>query len=84
MCLFALRSGGYCNPGNTTVNVENDPHFTGAHGTHFDFNGALDTPFCLVTDKALHINALLTGYKSDNTFGATVGADGKALRTWIK
>lgn len=77
-------SSGYCNPGNDTTNVVDDPHFTGARGTKFDFNGELDKAFCLVTDKRIHINAVLKGYKSTNTYRASVGADGKATRSWIR
>lgn len=76
--------GGFCNPGNDTTNVVDDPHFTGAHGTRFDFNGELNKPFCLTTDRTLHINAVLKGYKNTNEYGATVAADGKALRSWIR
>jgi hypothetical protein len=54
--------GGGCNP---LVGVTDDPHFTGAHGTKYDFNGELNRAFCLITDTDFHINALLKGYKSD-------------------
>jgi hypothetical protein len=73
--------GGGCNP---LAGVTDDPHFTGAHGTKFDFNGELNKAFCLITDTDFHINALLKGYKSDITYHATVGADGKAIRSWIR
>lgn len=72
--------GGRCNG----TDINDDPHFTGAHGTHFDFNGALDKSFCLISDKTVHINGLFKGYKDTDTHGATVQADGKALRTWIR
>lgn len=59
--------------------------FTGAHGTRYDFNGELGKAFCLITDKTFHLNAVLKGYKNDNAAGgATVGADGKAIRSWIR
>jgi hypothetical protein len=76
----AVFVGGGCNP---LAGVTDDPHFTGAHGTKYDFNGELDKSFCLVTDNDFHINALLKGYKSDVTYHATVGPDGKAIRSWI-
>eukprot|EP00270_Netrium_digitus_P000009 TRINITY_DN0_c0_g1_i7.p1 TRINITY_DN0_c0_g1~~TRINITY_DN0_c0_g1_i7.p1 ORF type:complete len:419 (-),score=104.69 TRINITY_DN0_c0_g1_i7:59-1279(-) len=70
--------GGKCNP---ISNVGNDPHFVGAHGTHFDFNGEIDKSFCLISDKGLHINALLRGYYAESN--ATVSSE-KNLRSWIK
>jgi hypothetical protein len=73
--------GGGCNP---LAGVTDDPHFTGAHGTKYDFNGELNKAFCLITDTDFHINALLKGYKSDITYHATVGPDGKAIRSWIR
>jgi hypothetical protein len=60
-----------------------DPHFVGAHGTRFDFNGELDKSFCLVSDKGLHINSLFKGYETANTQGASVTADGHGLRSWM-
>eukprot|EP00897_Mesotaenium_endlicherianum_P000304 jgi/Mesen1/10274/ME000785S09551 len=71
--------GGRCNP-----SVSDDPHFVGAHGTRYDFNGEADKAFCLVSDKHLHVNMLLRGYLDNRTEGATVLKDGKAVRTWIK
>jgi hypothetical protein len=64
--------------------VANDPHFVGARGTQFDFNGKPDRAFCLHTDARLHINMLMRGYLDDRTQGATVLSSGKAVRTWIK
>lgn len=63
--------------------VCDDPHFVGAHGTRYDFNGEIDKNFCLITDKSVHVNAFFKGYTTDTTVGATVQADGKALRTWM-
>ena len=72
--------GGTCN-GNP--GVVNDPHFVGAQGTKFDFNGEAGQSVCLVTDDRLHVNALLGGYE-----GAPIatGFDNsqKTLRTWIQ
>ena len=65
--------GGLCNPDPEIVD---DPHFVGAQGTRFDFNGVLNKPFCLITDKDFHINVLLKGYKDDTAE--------KGMRSWIK
>ena len=65
--------GGTCNP---AADVTDDPHFTGALGTRFDFNGELNKPFCLLTDKDFHINVMLKGYEDDTAE--------KGLRSWIK
>eukprot|EP00897_Mesotaenium_endlicherianum_P000638 jgi/Mesen1/10575/ME000085S09906 len=75
----ATRIGGKCN-----AQVKDDPHFVGARGTRFDFNGAPDTAFALVSDKDLEINMMLRGYYDNRTTGATVTESGKAVRTWIK
>eukprot|EP00897_Mesotaenium_endlicherianum_P010961 jgi/Mesen1/9894/ME000070S09177 len=75
----ATRIGGKCN-----AEVKDDPHFVGARGTRFDFNGAPDTAFALVSDKDLEINMMLRGYYDNRTAGATVVEGGKAVRTWIK
>ncbi|GJP35457.1 hypothetical protein CLOM_g19980 [Closterium sp. NIES-68] len=79
--------GGLCN-GKATV--ENDPHLTGAHGTHFDFTGRLDKAFCLLTDARVHINMLLNGYQGTppavaaRATTAAPEATGTSLHTWIK
>jgi hypothetical protein len=65
--------GGICNPSGS---VKDDPHFTGAMGTSFDFNGELNKPFCLITDQDFHLNVLLKGYE-DSTAE-------KGMRSWIK
>eukprot|EP00850_Spirogloea_muscicola_P013574 SM000093S24385 [mRNA] locus=s93:23231:24851:+ [translate_table: standard] len=78
-CEYPIFVGGLCNP-----NVVNDPHFTGAQGTRFDFNGLPDRTFCLVSDKALHVNMKLSGYLDSRTAGATAFKNGKAIRTWIR
>eukprot|EP00271_Cylindrocystis_brebissonii_P020114 TRINITY_DN651_c0_g1_i1.p1 TRINITY_DN651_c0_g1~~TRINITY_DN651_c0_g1_i1.p1 ORF type:complete len:438 (-),score=60.08 TRINITY_DN651_c0_g1_i1:990-2303(-) len=62
----------------------NDPHFVGAMGSHFDFNGLPGKTFCLVTDANLHINMKMTGYLDERLEGAVKLVDGKAVRTWIK
>ena len=74
------RLGGACNPG---ANVVDDPHFTGALGTRFDFNGHPGGSFCLHTDRQLHINAVLGGYEGDPL---ATGFDNstKTTRTWIQ
>eukprot|EP00850_Spirogloea_muscicola_P019523 SM000192S04918 [mRNA] locus=s192:261165:262753:- [translate_table: standard] len=80
-CEYPLFIGGLCNPG-----VVNDPHFTGARGTGFDFNGVPGRSFCLLTDDRLHINMRLTGYLDGrSTVGASPLPNGKkAVRTWIR
>ena len=76
-----FRIGGICNP---NAQVVDDPHFLGAQGTRFDFSGLPDKSFCLLTDKALHVNILLRGYLDNRTESATVMHEGKAVRTWIR
>ena len=68
-----------CNP-----SVVDDPHFTGAQGTRFDFSGLPDKSFCLLSDSRIHINILLRGYLDNRTESATVVSEGKAVRTWIR
>eukprot|EP00897_Mesotaenium_endlicherianum_P006402 jgi/Mesen1/5790/ME000293S04941 len=74
-----VRVGGKCCPF-----VKNDPHFMGAQGTKFDFNGEPDRTFCLVSDEKVHINMLLRGYYDNRTEGASAMKNGKAIRTWIR
>lgn len=62
----------------------NDPHFKGAHGTKFEFNGIPDQSFCLVTSEAFQVNMKMRGYLDTRTVGATVLKSGKAIRSWIK
>eukprot|EP00271_Cylindrocystis_brebissonii_P010060 TRINITY_DN2606_c0_g3_i1.p1 TRINITY_DN2606_c0_g3~~TRINITY_DN2606_c0_g3_i1.p1 ORF type:complete len:497 (+),score=53.00 TRINITY_DN2606_c0_g3_i1:252-1742(+) len=61
-----------------------DPHFVGAHGTPFDFSGAPDETFTLISDDRLVVNTMLTGYLDSRTESATLIKDGKAVRTWIR
>ena len=68
--------GGTCNPSATARAV---PHLS-ALGTRFDFNGPLGKSYCLITDKALHINVLLRGYEVEGKREAQEGQ----LRSWIK
>eukprot|EP00897_Mesotaenium_endlicherianum_P004897 jgi/Mesen1/4435/ME000225S03421 len=75
----ATRIGGKCN-----AEVKDDPHFVGARGTRFDFNGEPNKAFALISDKDLEVNMMLRGYYDTRTVGATVVEGGKALRTWIK
>ena len=62
---------------------EHDPHFLGAHGTRFEFNGLPDKTFCLVTDRRIHVNMAMKGYLDKRTEGASIMRDGRAVRTWI-
>ena len=73
-----------CSVGRNCEHTKDDPHFLGAQGTHFDFNGQPDKSFCLYTDKNVHVNMKMTGYLDTRTTGATIVQDGKALRTWIR
>ncbi|CAI5996998.1 unnamed protein product [Closterium sp. NIES-64] len=79
--------GGLCNG---TALVENDPHLTGAHGTHYDFTGRLDKSFCLFSDRRFHVNMHLDGYQGAPP---AISASAKSnenkdssteLHTWIK
>ncbi|GJP41250.1 hypothetical protein CLOM_g916 [Closterium sp. NIES-68] len=63
---------------------ENDPHFRGAHGTRFEFNGLPEQSFCLLTDRNLHVNMRMRGYYDTRTTGASILKNGKAVRTWIR
>ena len=64
--------------------MQDDPHFLGAQGTHFDFSGLPDKSFCLLSDSRLHINILLRGYLDNRTESATAISEGKGVRTWIR
>ncbi|GJP39164.1 hypothetical protein CLOM_g23557 [Closterium sp. NIES-68] len=72
------RVGGSC------PYTKNDPHFQGAQGTRFEFNGAPEKTFCLLTDRNIHVNMQMRGYYDSRTVGATVLRNGKAVRTWIR
>ena len=63
---------------------KNDPHFQGADGTRFEFNGIPDRSFCLLTDKSYHVNMKMHGYYDSRTVGASILHNGKAVRTWIR
>ncbi|GJP78584.1 hypothetical protein CLOP_g8871 [Closterium sp. NIES-67] len=52
--------GGECNP---EAGTKDDPHFLGADGTSFDFNGLLGRSFCLISDRRIHINMGINGYR---------------------
>ncbi|GJP36664.1 hypothetical protein CLOM_g21148 [Closterium sp. NIES-68] len=78
--------GGLCNG---TALVENDPHLTGAHGTHYDFTGRLDRSFCLFSDRRFHVNMHLSGYQgAPPALPASATSSNKEtsteLHTWIK
>eukprot|EP00245_Coleochaete_scutata_P005333 TRINITY_DN187_c0_g1_i1.p1 TRINITY_DN187_c0_g1~~TRINITY_DN187_c0_g1_i1.p1 ORF type:complete len:515 (+),score=81.41 TRINITY_DN187_c0_g1_i1:167-1711(+) len=63
-----IVTGGPCNP-----KISDDPHFIGAHGVKYDFNGVPKETFCLITDKLIHINMRLSGYYANET-----------IRSWIR
>ncbi|CAI7854285.1 unnamed protein product [Closterium sp. NIES-53] len=79
--------GGLCNG---TALVENDPHLTGAHGTHYDFTGRLDKSFCLFSDHRFHVNMHLDGYQgappaiSASAKSTEIKDSSTELHTWIK
>ncbi|CAI5493373.1 unnamed protein product [Closterium sp. Naga37s-1] len=71
--------------GKNCAAAENDPHFTGAQGTRFDFNGLPEKNFCLYTDRAVHVNMGMRGYlDSRSTQNAALVVNGSAVRTWIR
>lgn len=78
------QAANYSTVGRGCPGAKNDPHFVGAKGTHFDFNGSPDESFCLVTEERFQINMKMRGYLDTRTVGASIMKDGKAVRTWIK
>lgn len=74
----------YSTVGKGCAGGTNDPHFVGAQGTHFDFNGLPGQSFCLLTDPKFHVNMGMRGYYDKRTLGASIIRNGLAVRTWIK
>jgi len=74
----------YSSVGKGCAGGKNDPHFVGAQGTNFDFNGLPGKSFCLVTDSAFQVNMGMRGYFDKRTVGASLVSNGLAVRTWIK
>ncbi|CAI5508899.1 unnamed protein product [Closterium sp. Naga37s-1] len=70
--------------GKACPTTKDDPHFLGAHGTRFEFNGLPEKSFCLYTDRLMHINMAMRGYYDDRTESAALIVNGKAVRTWIR
>ncbi|CAI7849369.1 unnamed protein product [Closterium sp. NIES-54] len=70
--------------GTPCGSTKNDPHFRGAHGTRFEFNGAPEKSYCLLTDSSLHVNMKMRGYYDTRTIGASLLRNGLAVRTWIR
>eukprot|EP00271_Cylindrocystis_brebissonii_P009085 TRINITY_DN23712_c0_g1_i1.p1 TRINITY_DN23712_c0_g1~~TRINITY_DN23712_c0_g1_i1.p1 ORF type:complete len:428 (-),score=55.12 TRINITY_DN23712_c0_g1_i1:710-1993(-) len=70
--------------GAKCVSGNNDPHFVGAEGTRFDFNGLPGSTFCLITDSSLHVNVKMSGYMDSRLESASVVKGGKAVRTWMQ
>ncbi|CAI5969959.1 unnamed protein product [Closterium sp. NIES-64] len=69
--------GGECNP---LANTNDDPHFRGADGTQYDFNGLLDRSFCLLSDRRIHINMGIKGYQPiANLPGTATSLDEESL-----
>eukprot|EP00899_Mesostigma_viride_P029427 jgi/Mesvir1/966/Mv17518-RA.1 len=52
--------------------ARSDPHFVTAAGQHFDWMGEGDRSFCIISDKAVHVNAHLFS-----------GTDGRRTGTWM-
>ncbi|CAI5534060.1 unnamed protein product [Closterium sp. Naga37s-1] len=74
--------GGECNP---LANTDDDPHFRGADGTQYDFNGLLDRSFCLVSDRRIHINMGIKGYQPiANLSGTATSLDEESLAAAVE
>ncbi|CAI5517676.1 unnamed protein product [Closterium sp. Naga37s-1] len=74
--------GGECNPPASTAD---DPHFRGADGTQYDFNGLLDRSFCLVSDRRIHINMAIKGYQPiANLPGTATSLDEESLAAAVE
>ncbi|CAI5517687.1 unnamed protein product [Closterium sp. Naga37s-1] len=74
--------GGECNP---LANTDDDPHFRGADGTQYDFNGLLDRSFCLVSDRRIHINMGIKGYQPiANLPGTATSLDEESLAAAVE
>ena len=61
--------------------VSGDPHFVGARGTRYDFNGLPGKDYCLFTDSSVHMNMHMIGYLDGVNSRKLVS--GKPVRTWI-
>ena len=59
--------------------VSGDPHFVGAQGTRYDFNGLPGKSYCLFTDPSVHMNMHMIGYSVNER----QPKGSKAVRTWI-
>ncbi|CAI5526183.1 unnamed protein product [Closterium sp. Naga37s-1] len=74
--------GGQCNP---LANTKGDPHFRGADGTRFDFNGLLDRSFCLLSDRRILINMGIKGYRPiANLRGTATSLDENTLAAAVE
>ena len=63
--------------------VSGDPHFVGAHGTRYDFNGRPGKDYCLFTDSSVHMNFMLNMHMIGYDVNDRKTGGGKAVRTWI-
>lgn len=79
ICYSPKKKSGNC-PANPRLppGASGDPHFTGADGSRFSFEGEPNSTFCLVSDKNIQINAYYGG-RWDRYGNSTV----KSL-TWIR
>ncbi|CAI7789240.1 unnamed protein product [Closterium sp. NIES-53] len=74
--------GGECN---VLANTDDDPHFRGADGTRYDFNGLLDRSFCLISDRRIHVNMGIKGYQPiANLPGTAISLDEDSLAAALK
>eukprot|EP00899_Mesostigma_viride_P026275 jgi/Mesvir1/6832/Mv09013-RA.1 len=60
-----------------------DPHFTTSRGEKFDFNGEANRTYCIVTDRALQVNARLTGPAHVAALPVSSSLSGPDTRTWM-
>eukprot|EP00899_Mesostigma_viride_P006250 jgi/Mesvir1/15626/Mv03232-RA.1 len=71
-----LGSAGQCGEcaikWNVRPGARSDPHFVTAKGEHFDWMGEGERSFCIISDKAVHVNAHLFA-----------GTDGRRKGTWM-
>ena len=61
--------------------VSGDPHFVGAHGTRYDFNGLPGKDYCLFSDASVHMNMHMIGYVVNR--GKNKDGKAAAVHTWI-
>ena len=80
-CVTDTTGGGAAGGGQGTVS--GDPHFVGAQGTRYDFNGLPNKDYCLFTDSSAHVNMHMIGYSLSTNDSERKLEGGKQVRTWI-